>query len=58
MEHTQLFFNNCLDGNEFEHWLVNLLQGYGFKAWRTQKGGEGDGGIDIIAETTEHDQLF
>lgn len=23
-----------------------------------QKGGEGDGGIDIIAETTEHDQLW
>ena len=58
MENTQLFFNNCLDGNEFEHWLVNLLQGYGFKAWRTQKGGEGDGGIDLIAETTEHDQLW
>ena len=58
MENTQLFFNKCLDGNEFEQWLVDLLQGYGFKAWRTKKGGEGDGGIDLIAETTEHDQLW
>ena len=46
MENTQLFFNKCLDGNEFEQWLVDLLQGYGFKAWRTKKGGEGDGGDD------------
>lgn len=58
MGNTQLFFNKCLDGNEFEQWLVNMLRGYGFKAWRTKKGGEGDGGIDIIAETTEHDKLW
>lgn len=38
--------NHCKTGTDFENYVVDILNRYGFKAYKT---GNNDGGIDIVA---------